>query len=550
MSSPLLIEAQETLRAVMDVAPVDDPKLQARLQSLADLLERASEDAEKQSALLAEFETAYEKLTAPANRIGVFLQWLESGNAMIAVGDNEFIATANPSVSTDDVGAGDRIYVNEAYAILGPALESKSGPLAKIDEVHEERLKIGGDGPGSASRYILASRHLPISDLKTGDFVRLDSSGRFAVEHFPSQKSKDMFVDDVPVTPWSSVKGQDSAIQLIQETIEAPLLHPEIFQKFNKKPIKGILLYGPPGCGKTLLGKATAYNVSQKYSEVQGREVKEYFMLISGPKILNMWLGESERMVRELFQTAREKAKEGFLVFLFIDEAESILRTRSSGRWLNISNTVVPQFCAELDGLVSLENVVVILTSNRPDYIDPAILRPERIDRKIKINRPNKEAARDILGLYFSPDIPLDPESMAKFKCDTTAAREWMLDEAVNLIWQTEKEAQYLRVHLRNGSNETLYWRDFVSGALLKSIVDRAKDSAIRRAVADPDGDHGVSFDDLAAAIRAEFIENEIFPKSDSHEDWLKLLDLEQDNVVSVKPIRGSIEPVKRGRMV
>ncbi len=198
----------------------------------------------------------------------------------------------------------------------------------------------------------------------------------------------------LPEIPWEKVGGQQAAIRLIRDTIEQPLLYPEIFERFEKKPIKGILLYGPPGCGKTLLGKATAYNLTREYSKRTGKEVKEYFMAISGPKILNMWLGETERIVREIFRTAREKAKEGRLVFIFMDEAESVLRTRSSGRYLNISNTVVPQFCAELDGLQSLENVVLMLTSNRPDYIDPAVLRPERIDRKVKVSRPDRGSLR------------------------------------------------------------------------------------------------------------------------------------------------------------
>ena len=210
--------------------------------------------------------------------------------------------------------------------------------------------------------------------VRPGDEVRLDPSGRIALEHYTKNETRDYFLEQVPELPWEKVGGQNEAIKLIRETIEQPLLHPEIFAKFDKKPIKGLLLYGPPGCGKTLIGKATAYNLTQEYSKRVGHDVKEYFMAISGPKILNMWLGETERMVREIFRTARDKAKEGRLVFIFMDEAESVLRTRSSGRYLNISNTVVPQFCAELDGLQSLDNVVLMLTSNRPDFIDPAVV--------------------------------------------------------------------------------------------------------------------------------------------------------------------------------
>jgi proteasome-associated ATPase len=328
------------------------------------------------------------------------------------------------------------------------------------------------------------------------------------------------------------------------------MLHPEIYKKFDKKPIKGILLYGPPGCGKTLIGKAIAYNLAREYSKEAGREVKEYFMHISGPKILNMWLGETERIVREIFATAREKSKEGRLVVVFMDEAESVLRTRSTGRWLNISNTVVPQFCAELDGLVSLENVVLVLTSNRPDYIDPAILRPERIDRKVKVDRPNKEAARDILSIYLHERLPFDPV-LVREQGGPECARVALVESTLAHLWRKNATTEFLKVAFRNGNTETLHWKDLLSGALLKSVVDRAKDIAIRRAIAEPSGEHGISEADMHAAVEAEYAENEIFPKSDDATDWLKLLDFEPESVASVKPVRADKgEQYARSRVI
>jgi len=260
-------------------------------------------------------------------------------------------------------------------------------------------------------------------------------------------------------------------------------------------------------------------------------------MAISGPKILNMWLGETERMVREIFQTARAKAKEGRLVFIFMDEAESVLRTRSSGRYLNISNTVVPQFCAELDGLVSLDNVVLMLTSNRPDYIDPAILRPERIDRKVKINRPDRSASEQILGIYLHATIPMDPEVLKRNHGEVDCARKELIEGTVDHLWRRNKNNEFLKVFMRNGSTETLHFKDLVSGALLKSVVDRAKDYAIKRAISEPKKEHGICQEDLVTAVDAEYAENEIFPKSDTMEDWLQLLDQAPENVASVKPI-------------
>ncbi len=277
--------------------------------------------------------------------------------------------------------------------------------------------------------------------------------------------------------------------------------------------------------------------MAAEYRARTGKEdAKECFLHISGPKILNMWLGETERMVREIFATAREKANEGQIVVVFIDEAESVLRTRSSGRYLNISNTVVPQFCAEMDGLESLENVVIVLTSNRPDYIDPAILRPERIDRKIRIRRPDHDAAKDILRIYLREGLPVDP-ALVKEQDGEACARVALVEATLAHLWRASKETEFLVISKRDGTSETLYWRDMVSGALLKSVVDRAKDLAIKRAIAEPDGNHGLRIDDLNQAVEDEYRENEIFPKTDAAEDWLKLLDFEPEAVVDVRPV-------------
>jgi proteasome-associated ATPase len=532
---------RELLQKVAEQSPQDDPRLQNYISALEKAIESDLVEREEADRLLAEYEEAYNKLTAPANRIGVFLNWLESGEdkfAQITVGDTEFISQVDPKVDQNALKPGVRIRVNDAYAIVGLVELSPVGGMIKVAEaLADGRLRVGSEMPGSEGRLVLRAENLQEVAILAGDEVRLDGSGRFAIEHYERQESKDYFLEQVPDIPWEKVGGQDEAIRLIRDTIEQPLLYPEIFERFEKKPIKGILLYGPPGCGKTLIGKATAYNLTQEYSKRVGKPVKEYFMAISGPKILNMWLGETERMVREIFKTAREKAKEGRLVFIFMDEAESVLRTRSSGRWLNISNTVVPQFCAELDGLQSLDNVVLMLTSNRPDYIDPAVLRPERIDRKVKINRPDKAATLQILGIYLHDKIPLDKDILAKWDGEVDCARKDLIESLTDYIWRKAKESEFLRVNLKNGQAEILYWKDLVSGALLKSIVDRAKDFAIKRAIADADKQGGVSLADLERATDAEYKENEIFPKSDTQEDWLQLLDYEPENVASVKPI-------------
>jgi proteasome-associated ATPase len=557
----------ELLAKVAEHAPKENQRLQNYLSALRNSLADDEKTVQEQEQILSQFQDAYQKLTAPANKLAVFLQWLDEPAvseppsnesepsdettshqkddeslaprlALISLGDQEYVVQVDPHLPQEELFTGARIKVNEAYAIVGTLPTGMTGSMIKVGEaLSDGRLRVGGESPGSDGRVILRGESIKHTLIHAGDEVRLDSTGKIAVEHLERQESKDYFLEQIPEIPWEKVGGQHAAIQLIRETIEQPLLYPQIFEKFDKKPIKGILLYGPPGCGKTLIGKATAYNLREEYSKRMGREVKEYFMAISGPKILNMWLGETERMVREIFRTAREKAKEGRLVFIFMDEAESVLRTRSSGRYLNISNTVVPQFCAELDGLQSLENVVLMLTSNRPDYIDPAVLRPERIDRKVKVARPDREATQQILGIYLHDNLPLDPDLLKRNHGEIDCARKELVESLTDYMWSKSREHEFLKVFLRNGSSETLYFKDMVSGALLKSVVDRAKDSAIKRAIQSPKAEAGISLEDLVAAAAQEYKENEIFPKSDTMEDWLQLLDYAPENVASVKPI-------------
>ncbi|MBW3623348.1 MAG: AAA family ATPase [Armatimonadetes bacterium] len=538
------LRASGILEEILRMLPLREHELRQYLMVLRHQLEVDERQFEEAQEALLEYDEAYQKLTSPANRVATFLGHTDDDKgdlANIALGDGDFLSNFDPKGEFDpqEFKVGTRVKVNDAYAVLGDLGYPMAGPIVKIISVLEDgRLRVSMDSQGMNSRVVMRSSELEFADLKEGDEIRMDPNFRVALEHFPVQRAKEYFLDTVPELPWSKVGGQKDAIRLIRDTIERPLLYPELYKAFNKKPLKGILLYGPPGCGKTLIGKATAYNLTQEYRERTQQDVKEYFMAINGPKILNMYLGETERMVREIFQKAREKAKEGYLVFLFIDEAESILRTRSSGRYLNISNTVVPQFCAEMDGLESLQNVVVMLTSNRPDYIDPAVLRPERIDRKVKVNRPDRDASREILSIYLTPDLPLDPHLLCEVhEGDREAARQALIDGAMEVLWRRGPETEFLQVHLRNGGVETLYWKDLTSGAILASIVERAKDLAIRRAI-EEGKDAGLRIEDLQESVRMEYKENEIFPKTDIQEDWLKLLDYEPENVASVKPIR------------
>ena len=536
------IETHLSARAILDEVlqrtPHDDDRQE--LLQLLDYQLRVDENQFREAQqLLEEYEEAYEKLTSPANRVGTFLDSPDDDIAYIALGDAEYYANVDPKeVEVDALKVGTRVKVNEAFAVVGDLGYPPQGPIVKVGEVLPDgRLRISLDGQAMSGRIILRAPDLEETTLREGDEIRLDPSMRVALEPFPKTEMGGYYLEEIPEIDWSQVGGQERAIKLIRDTIERPLLYPELFEKFGKRQLKGILLYGPPGCGKTLIAKATAHNLTQSYRERTGHDVREHFMFINGPQLLNMWLGETERQVREIFNAARERAKEGNLVFIFIDEADSLLRVRGSGRGLNIANTVVPQFASEMDGLIGLENVVVMLTSNRPDYIDPAILRPERIDRKVKVDRPNRQATEQIFRIYLHDRVPLDPAWVEQHE-DDAEAREALVQAATDYLYRRNRDTQFVEVALRSGRRETLHWKDLVSGAVIMSAVERAKDIAIQRAIDTGDDAQGINAADLYEAIEAEFRENEIFPKTDYIEDWLKLIDYDPENVINIQPIR------------
>ncbi len=510
--------------------------------------------------MIEKLEEVVEKVTSPANRIGTFLNNPAKETAHIVVGGADYYCNVDPRISLAKLKKGTRVLVNEAYVIVGDLGFETAGPVTKITEViGEDRLRVGSEH-GLQSLVLQRSSALMKVSLKSGDEVRVDPNFRVALEVLPAPQSREHYLDDVPELPWSKVGGQDQALEAIKDAIELPLIHGELFEKFQHATPKGFLLYGPPGCGKTLIGKATAYNLTKKLREKSGEEMKEYFMHIKGPEILNMWVGESERIVREIFATAREKRREGFLPFLFIDEAESILGTRRASRYSNILSTLVPMFCSEMDGIDSLHDVVIILASNRADLIDPAILRPGRIDRKIKVNRPNREGARDIYRIYLTDDLPYDG-ALAKEAGNIGAAIDKLIERVLEVQFARREENKFLEITLRSGRKEILYRSDLLSGAIIASIVERAKAMAIKRSItdsvtgiSDPGYSHvsGISENDLQQAFVAEFNENDIFPPTDITEDWFKLIDFDPENVVKLSPVRrdGQIRPAIRGVVI
>ena len=376
--------------------------LRVEIGDLQDTMAEARQAIEKMDAII-------KKVTSPANRIGTFLGTPNRETAQIVVGGSDYYCNVDPRVPIESLRRGTRVLVNEAYVIVGDLGFDRSGPVVKISEVlGPDRLRVGTEH-GMQSLVLQRGDLLLKEKLKAGDEVRTDPNYKIAIEVLARPHSDEYYLDSVPELPWEKVGGQQEALRAIRDAIELPLLHPDLFKRFQHSTPKGFLLHGPPGCGKTLIGKATAYNLTQQLKQQTGEEMREYFMHIKGPEILNMWVGESERMVREIFATAREKRREGYLPFLFIDEAESILGTRRASRYSNILSTLVPMFCTEMDGIESLAEVVIILASNRADLIDPAILRPGRIDRKIKVARPTREGAREIYRIYLAPNLPYDP---------------------------------------------------------------------------------------------------------------------------------------------
>ncbi len=485
--------------------------------------------------MIEKLEEIVKKVTSPANRIGTFLGAVSHETAQIVVGGADYYCNVDPRISLAKLKKGTRVLVNEAYVIVGDLGFETAGPVTKVTEVLGDRLRVGSEH-GTQSVVLQRSAELTKAILKSGDEVRVDANYRMALEVLARPESHEHYLDVVPELPWEKVGGQDEAIQAIKDAIELPLIHGELFAKFQHATPKGFLLYGPPGCGKTLIGKATAYNLTKQLREKTGNEMKEYFMHVKGPEILNMWVGESERMVREIFSTAREKRREGFLPFLFIDEAESILGTRRASRHSNILSTLVPMFCAEMDGIESLDDVVIILASNRADLIDPAILRPGRIDRKIKVQRPNREGAREIYRIYLTNDLPYDG-ALAKEAANIGPAIDQLIERLLDAQFAVRDENKFLEITLRSGRKEVLYRGDLLSGAIIASIVERAKAMAIKRAIATQQ-EEGISEADLRLAFQAEFAENDIFPPTDITEDWFKLIDQDPESVVRISPVR------------
>jgi proteasome-associated ATPase len=525
----------EFLERIIASLPPGDPT-RSELIALRSNVAEQEEMISEARQTIEKLDEVIKKVTSPANRIGTYLGSPNKETAQIVVGGSDYYCNVDPRISVAKLKKGTRVLVNEAYVVVGDLGYDPAGPVTKITEIlGQDRLRVGQEH-GMQSIVLQRSQDLLKETLKVGDEIRVDPSYRIAIELLSQSNTQDYYLEAVPEISWDKVGGQAEALSAIKDAIELPLLHADLFSKFQHQTPKGFLLYGPPGCGKTLLGKATAYNLTRQLKQKTGEEMLQFFMHIKGPEILNMWVGESERTVREIFATAREKRKEGFLPFIFIDEAESILGTRRAGRYSNILSTLVPMFCTEMDGIESLNQVVIILASNRADLIDPAILRPGRIDRKIKVNRPDRDSAPEIYRIYLARDLPFDPD-LVKRTGGVDEAIELLVSKVVEAQFARKEENRILDITLRSGKRETLYRGDLVSGAIIASVVERSKELAIKRAI-NTMQEEGISESDLLLSLNMEYAENDIFPPTDIVEDWLKLIDYDSENVVKVQPVR------------
>ena len=524
-------EEMETLSALqlVDLIASELPAQHPSLMDLIYLRDRvaAIEEMNDQARqALEKLDEIVEKLRSPAFRVGTFLMPVDNDKAHVCIGGTDYVCRVDPKIPLVSLQMGQRVLCNEAFAVVQGLGFDRNGPIVRIDELLSDgRLRIGQEA-GLMSLVLLRSALLVKEKLKPGMEVRLDVNQRVALEVIGMGKRIERSLETVTELPWSAIGGQAEAVQAIRDTIELPFLHRDLFKRFEHTVPKGFLLHGPPGCGKTLLGKATAYNLRQQIKARTGVDHPEFFLHVKGPEILNMWVGESERQVRDLFIQCRERARDGALAFLFIDEAESILGTRRAGRYQSILSTLVPMFCTEMDGLEPLQNVVVILASNRADLIDPAILRPGRIDRKIKVNRPDQAGAqanlRDLSEGNPAAGGAAEPIWPGRSRRRTS---------------RKIPSNQFLEIVFRSGRKDFLHRGDLASGAIIAAVVERAKSFAIKRSI-ESSQETQLTRDDLLHALQREYQENDLFPPTDVTEDWLKLTDFDPENVIKLGPVR------------
>jgi proteasome-associated ATPase len=535
-----------SLRRKLADAPKRVRTLEERLLEVTGELNRAVSQNEKLTFTLREarehiasLREEVEKLTQAPNNYGTFLSRNDDGTVDVFTSGRKMRVNLHPAIDADAIQRGEEVVLNESMNVVLTRKNDGAGEVVTLKELLEDGLRAIVTGRADEERVVELSEALLSSEirLRAGDSLLLDSKSNLVLEKLPRPEVEELVLEEVPDISYEDVGGLDSQIEMIKDAVELPFVHQELFAEHRLPAPKGILLYGPPGCGKTLIAKAVANSLSKKVSQVTGKPAaRSYFINIKGPELLNKYVGETERQIRLVFQRAREKAEEGVPVIVFFDEMDSLFRTRGTGISSDMESTIVPQLLAEIDGVETLKNVIVIGASNREDLIDPAILRPGRLDVKIKIERPSEASARQIFARYLSTDLPLDIDELQRLGGgDREKAVAAMVDACVEHMYRTDESTKFLEVTYQGGDKEIMYFKDFSSGAMIENIVRRAKKLSIKRQIAGEG--KGIRTADLLESTRQEFKEQEDLPNTTNPDDWAKISGKKGERIVYIRTI-------------
>jgi len=534
----------------------DDRSGELRVEALRKELAATSAHNERLMATLREardqivvLKAEVDRLAEPPSGYGVFLEAFDDGSIDIFTSGRKMRVVASPEIDIAHLKAGQEVVLNESLNVVAVREFERHGEIVMLKEILEDGVRALVVGHTDEERVVRLAAPLLGATLRSGDSLLLEPRSQYVYERIPKTEVEELVLEEVPDIDYEDIGGLAAQIEEIRDAVELPYLHADLFREHQLRPPKGILLYGPPGCGKTLIAKAVANSLAKKVAEVEGRpEGRSFFLNIKGPELLNKYVGETERHIRLVFQRAREKASEGMPVIVFFDEMDSLFRTRGSGVSSDVENTIVPQLLSEIDGVEGLENVIVIGASNREDMIDPAILRPGRLDVKIKIQRPDAQGAADIFSKYLTPDLPLHPDDVAEHGGSRELTCDAMIQRAVERMYTESEENRFLEVTYANGDKEVLYFKDFNSGAMIENIVARAKKSAIKDFL--ELGQRGIRVQHMLSACVDEFRENEDLPNTTNPDDWARISGKKGERIVFIRTLIQGKQGTEAGRSI